>query len=446
MSRTLSLAGATALLLAPAVAGCGGEERQLPPLILEQPPDEESRNVGDEPPPTFPNTATTNTIRVAGRDSIENAAGVASAVYPAVGDSTRPAAVTLVDSDDWQGGVAASVLMSGELGAPLLVTEGDELPAVTSGTLARLDPAGAELADGAEVIAIGEDTARPDGRKTEVIAGDDPYELAAEIDRFHSAVEGEASDDVVIASGEESPFAMPAAAWAARSGDAVLFSEPESLPEVTRKAIEDHEKPDVYVLGPETVISEGVVRELEDLSANVERIEGDTAVENAIEFARYSRGDFGWGLVTPGHNFTLASEARSLDAAAAAPLATNGTYAPLLLTDNAGELPGPLRGYFLDVQPGFESNPNEGVFNRVWILGDQAAVSLTLQTEVDELTELIPVQGSGDGAAGAAPPTGGGGPPPPAGGGGLPDDPGAPPDAPGGIPPPQGPGLPGSDL
>ena len=106
-------------------------------------------------------------------------------------------------------------------------------------------------------------------------------------------------------------------------------------------------------------------------------------------------------------------------------------------------MPRALRGYFLDVQPGYEVNPNEGVFNRVWLLGDESTLSLPLQTEVDELTELIPVD-VGPGTRGSAPGGGGrqrgggqGGGDLPGSGGGLPDDPG-------GIPAPQGPGLPGA--
>jgi hypothetical protein len=436
VARTLRTVGIVFILVA-ALGGCGGgdDQERLPPLVFEQPEQEgDEPGTGDAPPPTFPNTATTNTIRVAGRSSIENAAGVASAVYPAVDERTRPSAVTLVDAEDWQGGVAASVLASGALGAPILLTDGNDIPAVTAGTLSRLDPAGARLADDAQVVTIGEDVPSPDGRKTEVISGKDPYETAAEIDSFHSAVEGEPSDDVVIASGEEPEFAMPAAAWAARSGDSVLFTEPESLPAATRAAIEDHENPDIFVLGPETVISESVLRDLDEVGASVERIAGDEPVANAVEFARYLKGNFGWGLVTPGHNYTLASVANPLDAAAAAPLASHGTFAPLLLTDDEDEVPPALRGYFLDVQPGYEDNPNEGVFNRVWLLGDDSTLSLALQTEVDRLAELVPVDLGGGGGGGG----GSGGPDDlPGSGGGLPDNPG-------GIPAPQGPGLPGS--
>ena len=405
----------------------------------------------EAPPPTFPNTATANTVRVAGRDAIEDTAGVASALFPATDAGGRPDAVVLVDQGDWQGAVAAGVLAGGELGAPLLLTDGGRMPAVTLGTIERLDPPGAPLAEEAQVIAVGDETPEPDGRRVTRVPGGDPAELAAAIDRFSAAAEGEASDAVVIASSEEAGYAMPAAAWAARSGDAVLFTGPDALPQPTIKALSEHEQPDVYLLGPESVISDAVEEQLRDLAGDVERIEGPDPVETAIEFARYSSGEFGWGLVTPGHNYTLASTSRPADAAAAAALATNGVYAPLLLTDAATELPPALRGYFLDVQPGFEQNPNSGVYNRVWVLGDQDAVSLGVQSEIDELTELIPVEIRGEPGGGGAstgeidPDTGlpedtaapepetpfGGGRP----GGGQNDGPGA-------IPAPRGPGIP----
>ena len=93
-------------------------------------------------------------------------------------------------------------------------------------------------------------------------------------------------------------------------------------------------------------------------------------MENAIAFARYEKGDFGWGVVVPGYNFAIASTERPLDAAAAASLATRGVFAPLLLTDDAAELPRPLESYLLSVQPGYEDDPGQAVYNRAWILGD----------------------------------------------------------------------------
>ena len=76
------------------------------------------------------------------------------------------------------------------------------------------------------------------------------------------------------------------------------------------------------------------------------------------------------------------------------PQRTNRTphYAPLVLTNNPGTLPGSLRTYFLSVQPGYEGSPDTAVYNRVWILGDDKAVSVKQQADVDRITELVPVQ------------------------------------------------------
>jgi hypothetical protein len=78
--------------------------------------------------------------------------------------------------------------------------------------------------------------------------------------------------------------------------------------------------------------------------------------------------------------------------AAAASLATRGVFAPLLLTDDAGALPRPLESYLLSVQPGYESDPAQAVYNRAWILGDDKAISVDQQARIDATTELIPVQ------------------------------------------------------
>jgi hypothetical protein len=380
-----------ALVVLVLLGGCslGDDETSRPPQLGVEAEDEEAaEKLG------FPSSATRNTIRVGGSDAAADAAGVAGALYPATGTSDRPTAVTLVDQDDWQTAIAASVLAGSPIGAPLLLSDGNELPAVTEDTLERLDPRGSDLSEDAQVIRIGPDVARPDGYKTALIKGEDPYERAAAIDRFFSAARGNPSNDVVLYSGERAEWAMPAASWAARSGDAVLPVEADSIPRPVARALADHERPNVYLLGPERVISKQVADELRErkLARSVNRIEGETPVENAIAFARYEKGDFGWRVNIPGYNFAIASTTRPADAAAAAPLATRGVFAPLLLTDDPEALPEPLEAYLLSVQPGYEGDPRDAVYNRAWILGDDTAISVRQQAQVDTITELIPVQ------------------------------------------------------
>jgi hypothetical protein len=385
VKRLLPLSAA--LLASLAVAGCSiGDEGGRPPQRgASSDDDEATAKLG------FPSSATKNTIRVGGGDAAADAAGVASAVFPAVNPSSRPTAVVLADADDWQGAIAGSVLAAAPIGAPILLSDGGDLPSASADTLDRLKPKGSDLSKDAQVIRIGETPPKPGGLKTAVIEGDDPYERAAGIDRFASAAKGRASKDVMVVSGERAEWAMPAAAWAARKGDSVLFARRDSVPAPTRRALQAHDKPNIFVIGSKNVISPKVERELKGLG-KVRRIEGPTPVQNAIAFARYDQGDFGWNVNVPGYNFSIASTTRPADAAAAASLATRGVFAPLLVTNRADQLPKPLEAYFLSVQPGYEEDPGEAVYNRVWILGDDQVFSLNAQTRLDQITELIPVQ------------------------------------------------------
>jgi hypothetical protein len=272
------------LLIALVGAGCStSDDDESPPQLGVKGDDEQAaEKLG------FPSSATRNTVRVGGGDPASDAAGVAGALYPATGDSDRPTAVVLVDQDDWVTGIAAAVLSGRPIGAPILLTDGKDLPPVTDDVLERLNPTGSDLSRDAQVIRVGEDTARPEGYKTALIEGDTPFEAAAAIDRFFSAARASPSNDVVLYSSERGEFAMPAAAWAARSGDAVLPVRKNGIPAPIVKALREHERPNVFVLGPESVISQKVLDQLKKrkLARAVNRIDGATAVENAIAFTR----------------------------------------------------------------------------------------------------------------------------------------------------------------
>jgi ell wall binding domain 2 (CWB2) len=338
----------------------------------------------------FPISATRNTTRVSGSDPAADAAGVASALFPASSLETRPPAVVLVDKDDWQGAVSSAALVAAPLRAPILLTDGGSLPPVTSETLDRLKPKGAQLASGAQAILVGSKPGPPKGLKAARIKGEDPYSVAVAIDKFSSVAKGKPSGDVIVASGEKPEYAIPAAAWSARSSDTVLFTKRDSVPAPTLAALKQHQKPNIYVLGPESAVSTTVEKQLGKLG-KVTRIQGANPVDNAIAFARYKRGGFGWGALVPGQNLTIANVSRPGDAAAAAGLAANGIFAPLLLTDKA-ELPRNLESYLLDIQPGFEGgDPSQGVYNHVWILGGADAFSPASQDRVDSAAALVPV-------------------------------------------------------
>jgi hypothetical protein len=340
----------------------------------------------------YPAFATGNTTRVGGADPAANAAGVALAVYPSTDPAQQPAAVTLVGADDRAGAIAAAVLMAAPVRAPLLVSAADGIPDVTAEALDALDPQGSRETAGSAVFAIG-DVATPEGKKATVVKAADAATTAAAIASLRDRLAGAPPDHFVLAPSDRPDFAMPAAAWAARSGDPVLFAAGDELPPATAAALKEHKSVPVYVLGPSSAISSKAIRAVAKLGNEVHRVSGEDPVANAIAFARYADRGFGWNVNDPGHGFALARSDSPLEAAAAAPLSASGTWGPLLLTDSATSLPAPLREYFLDVKPGYTTNPTRAFYNHVWVIGDQEAIDVNQQAEVNELAELARIGG-----------------------------------------------------
>jgi hypothetical protein len=342
----------------------------------------------------YPSFATSNTTRIGGPDPISNAAAAALAVFPATNEKQRPVAVTLVGSEDWPGAIAAAVLMAEPVRAPLLFDEAEGIPDVTSEALGALQPRGGAASGGAAVLAIG-DVQVPGGMSAAKVAAGDAAGEAAGIARLRDRIAGTPPEAIILASSSEPGFAAPAAAYAARSGDPVLFTEAEALPQATAAALRRDEGVPVYALGPGSAISGKVLKEVEALGSKVRRISGANPVAAAVAFARYGDGKFGWRIADPGHGFVLARSDAPLEAAAAAPLSASGTWGPLLLTDSADTLPSELRGYFLDVKPGYTTDPTRAFYNHVWIVGDAGQISVEQQAEVNEVAELAKI-GAGE--------------------------------------------------
>jgi hypothetical protein len=385
------LAVVAACSLALAVAGCGGKKPGADggQAVLGQRGDEPAQG----PPLGFPVLATKNTTRVAGADPVADAVGAARAVFPARTPESRPQAVVLVDVRDWRAAISAAQLMSRPLRAPILFSDGDKLPAATAQALKDLAPTGASDAGGTQVLRVGPAPA-PEGMKATAIDGGSPAALAQAIDRLQGSAAGRPSGAVVIAPADRPDLAMPAAAWAAKSGDPVLWAGRDVLPPETLAAIKAHGKPRIYVLGSPEAISDGVLGQLRALGT-AKRIGTADAVTNAIFFARYSDRSFGWNVVDPGHGIVIANVRRTADAAAAAPLSASGTYGPLLLVTEPGALPQSLQDYLLDIQPGYDKDPVRGVYNHGWLVGDESAISADVQSRIDALLEIQPVDTGG---------------------------------------------------
>jgi Cell wall binding domain 2 (CWB2) len=381
------------------LAGCGGTTTLIRVKTTSAPqnPVSVSEGIG------FPVLATKNTTRVSGADPVANAAGVALAVFPSTVAGTHPTAVTLAPTDDWQAAIASAVLMAPPIRAPILLSGRTALPAVTANALGALAPTGSGAADGAQIIRVGDVPGRR-GLRAAAISGDGPYATAAAIDRFATAAAGKPSPDVVIASADDPAYTMPAAGWAAESGNPILFVSGSSVPAATKQALVSHQKPHIYVLGPPSVIPDSVLGQLRQFGT-VARVGAADPVANAVAFAIYRDppcvpnqpcahvpNSFGWAMRSPGHGYTLVNSSQTLDAAASAPLSASGSYGPQLLVDAGTQLPSPVLNFFLDyATPGYtQEGPTAAVYNHGWVIGDPSTISVSIQSEMDSLLEVVP--------------------------------------------------------
>ena len=383
------------------MAGCGGSTQLIttpgPVIGIQSKTPQAGQRLG------FPSVATKNTTRVAGGDPAADAAGVALAVYPSSGTGTHPEAVVLAPTDDWQAAIAASVLMASPIKAPLLLSGSSSLPSATSDALHALAPTGSGAVGGAQVIRVG-NVPTPGGVRAASVNANGPYAIAAAIDRFVAAAKGRPSTNVVVAPGEDPAYAMPAAGWAAESGEPILFVNHAGIPDPTRQALLAHPHAHIYVLGPTNVISDTIVSQLGKYGT-VKRISGADPSANSVSFTTYRDpacaygqpcahvpGSFGWAMRSPGHGYVLLSSHRPLDAAAAAPLSASGDFGPQLLVDDPSSLPPSVLNYFLNyATPGYtQEGPTAAVYNHGWVIGDTSAISLQVQAQMDSLLEVVP--------------------------------------------------------
>lgn len=256
-------------------------------------------------------TVARHTTRISAATAPELAAAVSQAAFPASSFTGRPVAVLLARPSDWQGMLAASRLMAPPFDAPLLLLNDDgTVPAATASELRRLSPRGVPLDSRVQAIVIGGDSADADatldalGYRRRVIDGASATAIAAAIDDYRARLDGGYSRNVLIVSDQDSAYGLAAAGWAAWTGDAVLFTDPESLPDETRDRLSLRSRPSIYVLGPSPVVSDDVVRELGHLGP-VQRIAGTDAAGTAVAFARFHdpAGGFGWNASAAGVAF-----------------------------------------------------------------------------------------------------------------------------------------------
>lgn len=354
-----------------------------------------------------PNTAvsepwigTKNTTRINTSDPVTAAVLVSRTLWTAQSDGSRPSSVVLTDVSNWQIAAAATDLIHHPSNGPVLYFDKDSVPQATLDELKRLGPKGAESNNGIQIVIVGpiSDNAKKQldelDMKTDQIEGHDPAEVAAAIDSYYAKVAGELPPGVIIGSADSPEYTLPAVNWIAHMPEPLLYVTGTDVPDATVKALQERSgKASIYVLGPESAVSADVEEALKTYGT-VTRISGGDPYENAIAFAKFkdSKNGFGWGITTPGHNFSFITTDSPALAIAAAPFSHLGKHAPLLFTEESG-MPDSVMSYLMELMPKYQESPAEGPYNHAWITGDADSITAKAQAEIDDMLEISPASG-----------------------------------------------------
>lgn len=396
--------GVTVLAAAITLAACtnSGNNNVANPEDSAHQPSLATVSEGINPVPWI---ASKNTTRINTDDPIEAAVLVSRTLWMATNEDNRPGSIILTSADHWQNAAVSADLIHHPSNGPILFVEPDGIPEATANEIKRLNPKGVEGNGGVQVILVGdlsqkvEEQAKELGLKTDKVVAENPAALAKAIDAYYGKAAGETPSSVIIGSMDREEYTMPAVNWIAHMPEPLLYVKKDEIPQETKEALQTRGgKANIYLLGPESVISSHVEKELKQFGKTV-RISGEDPYTNAIAFAKYKdpRTGFGWGITTPGHNFSFVSSHSPGLAIAAAPFSHLGKHAPLLWT-TTNSMPESVMSYVMSVQPKFEKSPTEGPYNHAWITGTASAISEGAQGEIDSMLEIVAKSSGGHGS------------------------------------------------
>ena len=404
-----------------------------------------SRALGSGSPSDQSNRVTwnqKNAARVGGAGDAETAQLVLQTAFPATRAGNSPRMIISV-KDDWRAALAATPLIARPTGAALLIAgangpddsaarEIERLRAPSAGAPSPSPSPSPSASPNARAAAMPtppppatqpSPAASPSPETTaaqpkmlsvgvapeeggDEIAENDPAVIAALVDERLASETGSRSANVIIVSADSDyRWALPAGAYAARTGTPVLFVDKTGVPNATIAALQRRQnRARVFVLGPEAAVPVNVFERLRQFGT-LTRIEGGNYFENAVRFAEFrdDTADFGWGRTGAGSrkwsptNTILVGGDRWQDGVMAAHLARGGKSGALLFTER-DRVPPIVDNYLWRQRPAFGATPAEGPFNHVWVVGSFNRVAYGAQAWADYSQEIEQYMTLGDSA------------------------------------------------
>jgi putative cell wall-binding protein len=223
--------------------------------------------------------------RIAGPTRFETAAALAKDRYPSASDAV------LARADDPADALGGSYLAGSHIG-PVLLSEQHAIPKITIDTYHALQVhkvrvLGGNGALGPEI----DEQLRAEGFVVERVAGADRYETAAAIARnsgtANIGVKGSLGRTAMLANGLSPADALSAGPLIYGRQWPVLLSTADALPAATTQALDDLGIQHVVVVGGTAVVSDAVVRQLEQSGRSVERVAGTDRESTATAVADF---------------------------------------------------------------------------------------------------------------------------------------------------------------
>lgn len=341
----------------------------------------------------LPAIDTLNTTRILGRNIFQFNTYLTKLVYPSTNIDWRPNAVILAPNTSYHYGLAATPIIHFPINAPIIFTPQNILPMEVLNEIMRLSPSGKNLPG--KVILVGpispviENQIKAAGFTTVRIGSKDPIETAGDVLEFRYRIppqDMEGKTNIMIVSPEDYREAIPAGYFSAHMGVPILFAYRNKLPDVTRNKLMKYKNRNVYVVGSQNSISNGVLNEIRKIvTGKVDRIGGRDAAETAVNFSKYydPKTMFGWNInKKDGWSFSLGREDSWAENIASSILAHLGKHGPLLYV-GPDTLPSSTRDYILSLNPG-EKHPPTPPFMHGYILGDFNKISRNAQIEAEK--------------------------------------------------------------
>ncbi|MCU1375188.1 MAG: N-acetylmuramoyl-L-alanine amidase family 2, partial [Actinomycetia bacterium] len=248
--------------------------------------------------------------RIGGADRYATAAALSRHTF-----RNRTVQVLVASGEQFADALAATPAAS-RLGAPLLLTRRDVVPAATMTELRRLRPSVILLAGGTGVVSFAVEQQLAGVARVARVAGADRFETAA---KLSSTAFGTGVPVVFLAQGRAFPDALAAGAAAGRLQGPVLLVEQSSVPKVVAAELARLRPARIVLVGGQSAVSDAVGRSI--AHRHVDRVAGKDRYATAAALADQVPSRSSVALIASGTSFP--------DALSAGPSASalGGTFA-----------------------------------------------------------------------------------------------------------------------